>query len=97
MLVAVYGATQAEHKEAFLMELVQTCTKLSDHVHVGGDFYIIRSPQENNVGYEDRWHFPFNVVIDSLDLRELDLSNRKYTWANSSKTPTYERLDRILV
>ena len=38
-----------------------------------------------------------NAIIDSLDLRELDLSNRKFTWANSRKIPTYERRDRILV
>jgi hypothetical protein len=39
----------------------------------------------------------FNAIIGSLDLRELELSNRKYTWANSRETPTYERLDRALV
>jgi len=30
-------------------------------------------------------------------LRELDLSGRKFTWANSLDTPTFERLDRVLV
>jgi hypothetical protein len=36
-------------------------------------------------------------VINSLDLRELELSWRQYTWANNLQTPTYEKLDRILV
>jgi hypothetical protein len=39
----------------------------------------------------------FNAVIDSLDLREIVLSGRKFTWANSRRVPTYERLDRVLV
>ena len=87
-----------DHKEAFLTELVQTCAKESDPVFVGGDFNITRSPQEkNNDRYEVRWPFLFNAIIDSLDLRELDLSNRKFTWANARETPTFERLDRILV
>jgi len=39
----------------------------------------------------------FNACIESLNLRELELSGRKFTWANSAKCPTFERLDRILV
>lgn len=30
-------------------------------------------------------------------LRELELSNRQFTWANSREVPTFEKLDRILV
>ena len=44
-----------------------------------------------------RWSFLFNAVIDGLDPRELEMSGRKYTWANSLKNPTFERLDRVLV
>jgi hypothetical protein len=98
VLVAVYGAAQGEHEETFLAELVQTCAKENLPLLVGGDFNIIRNPQEkNNDRYNDRWPFLFNAVIDSLDLRELDLSNRKFTWANSRPIPTFETLDRILV
>ena len=32
-----------------------------------------------------------------MDLRKLEMSNRKFTWANALDTPTYERLDRVLV
>jgi hypothetical protein len=98
ILVAVYGAAQPEFKEAFLYELVQTCAKENLPLLVGGDYNIVRNPQEkNNDRYDDRWPFLFNAIIDSLNLHELRLSNRKYTWANSRETPTYETLDRILV
>jgi hypothetical protein len=37
------------------------------------------------------------MIDDSLDLRELELSRRQYTWINNLETPTYEKLDRVLV
>lgn len=75
ILISVYGAAQSEHKESFLRELVNTCSVESLPLMVGGDFNIIRSPSEKkNNRYEHRWPFLFNVVINSLDLRELELS-----------------------
>jgi hypothetical protein len=38
----------------------------------------------------------FNVIIESLDLREIELSGRQYTWANRRNTQTFEKLDRVL-
>jgi hypothetical protein len=64
---------------------------------VGGDFNIIRGPHEkNNDNFNGRWPFIFNAIIDSLDLREIVLSGRQFTWANRRETPTYEKLDRFL-
>jgi hypothetical protein len=65
---------------------------------VGGDFNIIRRRKEkNNNRYDDRWPFLFNVVINNLNLREIEPSERQYTWANNLPKPTYEKLDRVLV
>jgi endonuclease/exonuclease/phosphatase family metal-dependent hydrolase len=98
VLVAVYGAAQHEFKESFLTELVQSCSKENLPLCVGGDFNIIRNRSEkNNDRFDERWPFLFNVVIDGLDLREIEMSGRKFTWANSRRVPTYEKLDRVLV
>ena len=97
-LIAVYGAAQDEHKQSFLTEIVQCCQNESLPFLMGGDFNIIRGPNEkNNDRYDDRWPSLFNAVITSLDLRELELSGRKFTWANSLPQPTFERLGRVLV
>ena len=65
---------------------------------IGGDFNILRSSKDkNNDRYVDRWPFLFNAVIDSFDLREIDLTGRQFTLANSLPKPTYERLDRALM
>ena len=37
----------------------------------------------------------FNTMIESLDLREIDLTGRQFTWSNSLHVPTYEKLDRF--
>ena len=49
-----------------------------------------------NNNFNPRWPFIFNAIIDSLDLREIELSGRQYTWASRRDTPTYEKLDRVL-
>jgi hypothetical protein len=40
---------------------------------------------------------PYLTLSYILDLRELELSGQQFTWANNLQTPTYEKLDRILV
>src|SRR6266511_1311247 len=65
---------------------------------VGGDFNIIHNPSKNNNNrFNSTWPFLFNAVIESLNLKELEMSGRKYTWANYALVPTYEKLDHILV
>jgi endonuclease/exonuclease/phosphatase family metal-dependent hydrolase len=39
----------------------------------------------------------FNAVIDSLNLREIEMSGRKFTWPNHLQNLTFEKLDRVLV
>jgi hypothetical protein len=96
--VAVYGAAQPKFKESFLTELVQSCRNEKLPLCIGRDFNIIGSSKEkSNDRFEERWPFLFNAVIDSMDLREIEMSGRKYTWANSRKIPTYEKLDRVLI
>jgi hypothetical protein len=55
-----------------------------------------RKEEKNNDNFNTRWPFIFNAIIESLDLREIALSGRQYTWANRRDNPTYEKLDRIL-
>jgi exonuclease III len=93
-LVLVYGPAQKEHKERFLAKLVNTCSHENLPLLIGGDFNILRRPSEkNNDRYDEHWPFVFNAIIDGLNLRELKMSSRKYTWANNLAVPTFEKLD----
>jgi endonuclease/exonuclease/phosphatase family metal-dependent hydrolase len=90
-------AAQDANKAEFLAELVRICDDNSLPMLVGSDFNIIRRQEEkNNDNFNASWSFIFNTIIESLDLRELALSGRQFTWANRRDTPTYEKLDRIL-
>jgi hypothetical protein len=39
----------------------------------------------------------FNAIINSHDLREIDMSGGQYTWSNNQINPTLEKLDRFLM
>lgn len=83
VLIAVYGAAQDDKKPDFLAELVRICEDEPLPMIVGGDFHIIRRKEEKNKdNFNTRWPFIFNVIIESLDLRELALSGRQFTWAS---------------
>jgi hypothetical protein len=65
---------------------------------VGFDYNILRYPSEkNNDPYHARWPFLFNAIIDGLNLKEIQLTGWKYTWANNLANPTFEKLDRVLI
>ena len=96
-LVVVYGAAQDEKKPDFLSELVRICEDETLPILVGGDFNIIRRQEEkNNDNFNPRWPFIFNAIIESLDLKEIELSGRQYTWASRREVPSFEKLDRVL-
>ena len=82
-LVAVYGAAQPELKPDFFGRL-SSCGSEQLPILVGGDPNIIRRREEkNNDNSDGRWSFMFNTIIESLDLHEIELSGRKFTWANA--------------
>jgi hypothetical protein len=98
ILKAVYGPAEEEFKTPFLTELVRACQQNLLPTLIGGDFNIMRNSKEkNNDRFSDRWPFLFNAVIGSFDLREIDLTGRQFTWANSLLYPTYEKLDRVIM
>jgi hypothetical protein len=45
----------------------------------------------NNDNFNAYWSFIFNDNIESLDLREIILSERKFTWASRREVPIYEK------
>lgn len=97
-LPVVYGPAQMDKKERFLAELVSLGSHESLPLVRGGDFNILRKPSEkNNDNFDHCCPFPFNVVIDGLCLKELEMVGRQYTWANNLTPQTFEKLDRVLV
>ena len=73
--MAVYGPAQEDFKSAFLSELIRTYQQNTLTTIIGRDFNIMRHNKEKNKdNFNPRWPFLFNVVIDSFDLREIELT-----------------------
>lgn len=61
---------------------------------VFGDFNIMRKPEDRNrEGADLNEIFLFNQAINKLDLIELPLHGRQFTWTNMRFPPLLERLD----
>ena len=64
----------------------------------GGDFNILRYSDEKNKTFKNNmWSDLFSRLINTYELRDLQLTGRKYTWGNNQHNPTLERLDRVLM
>jgi hypothetical protein len=46
--------------------------------------------------FDFKWPNLFNAVIESLDLKEIVMPGRQYTWAGPGHNPIFEKLDRVL-
>jgi hypothetical protein len=97
VLYSIYGPAQSQNKAAFLVELVNTCSKENLPFLVGGDFNIMRKPEDKSCGdFDTKWPSLFNVVIESLDLREIVMTGCQFTWVGAGDNPIYKKPDRVL-
>jgi len=87
-----------ENKEEFITELSQICHKRSCPMLMGGDFNIMRYSSDKNKPFSpNKYSDLFNWMINTYELRDLNLNGGNYTWSNNQDFPTLERLDRILM
>ena len=95
-LTNVYGPTIAEERLNFTSWLNHLDTSQMDLRIIMGDFNLIRSPNDRNRdGGDINNMLLFNGIIQNLDLEEIPLKGRAYTWSNMQNDPLLERLDWI--
>jgi len=83
VLYAVYGPAQQEHKESFLIELANSCSHETLPYIIRGDFNIMRRSEDKSTdNFDFKWPNIFNQVIEVLDLKEIEMSGRQFTWAS---------------
>jgi hypothetical protein len=64
---------------------------------IAGDFNLIYKVEDkNNNNYNQAMMGRFRRLIDDLDLKDIPLHGRKFTWSNQQANPTLVRLDRAL-
>jgi len=91
-ITVVYGPQGDSEKIEFLRELREVKTVVGDRWLVIGDFnLILRAEDKSNANLNRRLMAEFSNTLNFLELKELKLRGRKYTWSNDV---TQTRIDR---
>lgn len=91
-LTAVYGPQEDNEKIQFLGELRWIHQSVTDKWLLIGDFnMILQARDKSNANLNRRLMGAFRDAVRDLELKELNLRGRKYTWSNER---THTRIDR---
>jgi len=91
----VYGPQEDDEKVMFLQELRNIRALCNGAWLLGGDFNLIyQAADKNNANLDRAMMGRFRRFLDDMDLKEIPLLGRKYTWSNERRSPTLVRLDR---
>ena len=95
-ITIVYGPLDANAQQAFLNELAALCSSLLGPWLICGDFNMIYRAQDKNNGRLDRRCMRrFRAFLNRVNLEELNLVGRRFTWSSERERPTLELLDRM--
>lgn len=95
-VTGVYGPQGDLEKKMFIRELRQLKNTVKPQWLLMGDFNLIYKEQDKNNGrLNRRLMLRFRRAINHLEINEIDLVGRKYTWSNQQETPTLTRIDRM--
>jgi exonuclease III len=97
-ITTVYGPTQHSDRHTFFSELrAAKPTNMLPWI-VTGDFNVTLNPldrsNQNHTQHEMR---QFQAEVHNLELIDLTLKGRKFTWSSERENPTFVRLDRFLI
>lgn len=97
IITVVYGPSEDCDKENFLAELVAAKPPTDTPWLVMGDFNIIYEARDkNNQNLNRRLMGRFRSTLNTLELKDIRLQNRQFTWSNEQGNPILSKLDRIL-
>jgi hypothetical protein len=91
-----YGPSDHTLSNAFLQHLQELPMVIQGPWIVLGDFNLVRcAADKNNRQFNAPLATAFNDTIDQLNLSEVDLGDRLYTWSNRQANPILAKLDRV--
>jgi exonuclease III len=97
-ITMVYGPQTVEEKNAFLTELSERSTLCPGPWMVIGDFNMILYASEKNNDNLDRTMMArFRSFVQELELKDLYMHGRRFTWSSEREVPSLTRIDRALV
>lgn len=97
VITNVYGSSRDEGKLEFIRETRKLANNISNPWIIIGDFNLVRwlvdrTGDMRGFGLMSE----FNDLIGELQLIDVPIKNRKFTWSNKRPAPTMSKLDRAL-
>ncbi|XP_073355452.1 uncharacterized protein [Aegilops tauschii subsp. strangulata] len=97
-LTGVYGPQGDTEKVVSLEELRDVRGLHASPWAIVGDFNLIVNPGDKNKATTNRRMMAtFRAMLNRLELKDLYLNGRRYTWSNERRDPTMEKIDHIFV
>jgi exonuclease III len=94
-VTGVYGPQGDLEKRMFIRELRGIKQEAREQWLILGDFNLIYKSQDKNNGRVNRQLMTrFRRALNFLEVKEIELVGRKYTWSNGQSNPTLSRIDR---
>jgi exonuclease III len=95
-ITGVYGPQNDLDKRLFLQELCSLKSLAKPDWLILGDFNMIYLDHDKNHGRLNRRVMNhFHRTINHLEVREIQLLGRSFTWSNEQDVPTMTRIDRV--
>ena len=95
-LTNIYGPAHHDDKQEFFDWLLSIDKSPMHNWIILGDFNLIKSNENRNRGHGDIQHMlMFNSIITHLDLEEIPIKGRAFTWSNMQDDPLLEKLDWV--
>lgn len=94
----VYGPSNSRDKGPFFRELLRAKPGEGIPWMVAGDFNVtLKLEDRSNSRHPQHSMMRFRELVNRLELLDLTLHVRKYTWSKEGQNPTFVRLDRFMV
>jgi hypothetical protein len=97
MVTGVYRPQGELENKMFIRELKGLKHSTSDNWLLLGDFNLIyKEEDKNNNRLNRRLMLRFKRALNHMDVKEVNLTGRRYTWSNGQQNPTLTRIDSLL-
>lgn len=95
-LTGVYGPQEDPAKLQFIAELRSIKQQMLPGWVIMGDFNLIyRSCDKSNERINRSLMNRFKSALDNLELKEIHLHGRKFTWSSETDNPTFTKIDHV--
>ena len=92
----VYGPQGEQDKLLFINELRGLKHVVKPRWLILGDFNLItKAADKNNQNINNRLIGSFRSALNHLELKEMRLSGRKFTWSNAQENPVLTKIDHF--